>query len=69
MQNDPVIEFGRRVRSFREKRAITQDELAHLSGIDRSYIGQIERGEKNTTIRNIHKLAHALNINPSEFFS
>ncbi|MGO0305250.1 helix-turn-helix domain-containing protein [Endozoicomonas acroporae] len=68
MQDDPVINFGKRVRDLRDSRAITQDELAHLAGMDRSYVGQIERGEKNITIRNIHKLANALQVSPKDFF-
>ena len=66
MQDDPVINFGKRIRELRDCQAITQDELAHRAGMDRSYIGQIERGEKNITIRNIYKLAEALGIRASD---
>ena len=66
MQGDPVINFGKRIRELRDHQAITQDELAHRAGMDRSYVGQIERGEKNITIRNIYKLAEALGIRASE---
>lgn len=66
MQDDPVINFGKRIRELRDRQAITQDELAHRAGMDRSYVGQIERGEKNITIRNIYKLAEALGIRACE---
>ena len=66
MQDDPVIRFGKRVRELRDSLAITQDELAHLAGMDRSYVGQIERGEKNITIKAIYKLAHALGVRASQ---
>ena len=66
MQDDPVIRFGKRVRELRDRQAITQDELAHLAEMDRSYVGQIERGEKNITIRNIYKLSEALGVRASQ---
>ena len=65
MQDDPVIRFGKRVRELRDSQAITQDELAHRAGMDRSYVGQIERGEKNITIKGIYKLASALGVRAS----
>ena len=68
MQDDPVINFGKRVRALRDLQAITQDELAHKAGLDRSYVGQIERGEKNITIRNIYKLAAALKVSVKDLF-
>ena len=64
-EDDPVIRFGKRVRELRDSQAITQDELAHIAGMDRSYVGQIERGEKNITIKGIYKLAHALGVKAS----
>ncbi len=69
MQDDPVIRFGKRVRTLREANAITQDELAHRAGIDRSYVGQIERGEKNITIKNIYKIADGLQVSVPELFA
>lgn len=57
-----VIQFGRRVRAVREKQGLSQERLGELAGMHRTYIGMIERGEKNITITNVAKLAKALNV-------
>jgi transcriptional regulator with XRE-family HTH domain len=57
--------FGRRVRELRHIAEITQEELALKSGLDRSYVGQVERGERNVSLANIHKIAAGLEVNPS----
>jgi transcriptional regulator with XRE-family HTH domain len=54
--------FGVRVREERLKRGITQEQLAHQSELDRSYVGQVERGERNVSLDNIYRLANALSI-------
>lgn len=54
--------FGRRVRDERIKREISQERLGELAKVHRTYIGMIERGEKNITLTNIEKLANALKI-------
>ncbi|MEX2126094.1 MAG: helix-turn-helix transcriptional regulator [Woeseia sp.] len=53
-------EFGDRVRSAREARSWTQEDLAAEAGLDRTYIGGIERGERNLALLNVNKLAVAL---------
>jgi transcriptional regulator with XRE-family HTH domain len=58
--------FGNRVRKERLKLGISQEELAARAGLHRTYIGMIERGEKNITIINIEKIAKALDITISE---
>lgn len=60
--------FGTALRSARLRAGLSQEELAHLADIDRSYLGAIERGEHNLALLNITKLANALKISPSEFF-
>ena len=55
-------QFGLRVKGFRQSRGISQEKLADLAGLDRSYVGGVERGERNISLINIHKLAAALNI-------
>jgi transcriptional regulator with XRE-family HTH domain len=61
--------FGARVREVRQTRGLTQESLAHLAGLDRSYVGQVERGERNIALINIVKLALAMSITPAELLS
>lgn len=61
-------DFGNRLRSLRIERGYSQEELAHICGLDRSYVGGVERGARNVSLINIHKLAKALKISPGEFF-
>jgi transcriptional regulator with XRE-family HTH domain len=65
-KNDPKVIFGERVRSFRAKRSLSQEQLADLAELDRTYISGIERGIRNVSLMNIVKIADALDINPSE---
>ena len=57
---------GLRIRKYRLKRELTQEELAFEAGLHRAYIGQIERGEKNIGVQNLEKIAQALNIKLSK---
>ena len=57
-----LIEFGKAVRSTRLEMGISQESLAELAGIDRSYMGGIERGEHNLALINIKRIANALKI-------
>jgi len=54
--------FGEKVREERLKRGLSQEELAARAGVHRTYIGMIERGEKNITLLNIKKVAKALDL-------
>ncbi len=56
-------EFGRRVRVARDAHGWTQEDLADEAGLDRTYIGAVERGERNVALLNINKLALALGEN------
>lgn len=56
-----LVAFGEAVRTARTARGISQEELAHLSGIDRSYLGAIERGEQNAGLLHLARIAEALN--------
>jgi transcriptional regulator with XRE-family HTH domain len=60
--------FGSHVRMLREKQGHTQEELAYLCDLDRSYIGGVERGERNMSLVNIIRLSNGLNINASALF-
>ena len=63
-----ILEVGERIRQHRKKESITQEKLAELSGCHPTYIGQLERGEKNATIESIEKIAVSLNVPLSQLF-
>ncbi len=54
--------FGKNVRFHRLKRGISQEKLAELADLHRTYIGAIERGERNVSLRNVQKIAFALDV-------
>lgn len=58
--------FGKRVREIRKERGLSQVELAAKVGIDRSYMGFLERGERNPSLEVIAKIAEALSVTPDE---
>ena len=58
--------FGLAIRLLREKAQLSQEALGHISGLHRTYIGSVERGERNVSLLNIHALAGALNLPASE---
>ena len=60
--------FGERVRQLRKRKDISQEELAHRADLHRTYIGMIERAEKNITLLNIEKIANALEVTVKEIF-
>lgn len=59
---------GQRIRNYRTNNGLSQEKLAELSGCHPTYIGQLERGEKNATIESIDKIATALNVPMSKLF-
>jgi transcriptional regulator with XRE-family HTH domain len=60
--------FGARIRRIRIQKGISQEALALTSGLDRSYVGGVERGERNISLVNIHKIARALGVPAKELF-
>jgi transcriptional regulator with XRE-family HTH domain len=58
--------IGQRVRKFREDRGITQEDLAYKIDISSSYMGQLERGERNLNVDKILKIARALKVDPGD---
>lgn len=60
--DERMIAFGKRVREVRRNKGISQEKLAELAGIDRSYMGNIERGEKNITLKKAYEVCDALEI-------
>lgn len=66
---DIKIWVGRRVKELRNKLGVSQEELADLAGLDRTYITSVECGKRNISIVNIEKLAKSLNVTLNEFFN
>lgn len=62
------VMLGTRIRSYRKKLGLSQEKLAELSGCHATYIGQLERGEKNATLESVEKITVALGIPFSELF-
>ena len=60
--------LGQRIRNYRTAKGLSQEKLAELSGCHPTYIGQIERGEKNATIESIEKISTALGVSLSMLF-
>jgi len=64
--DDICAVVGMNIRKQREKRNLSQEELADLSDLHRTYIGQVERGEKNLTLRSLERIANALKVSMKE---
>jgi len=64
--SDIKKQFGENLRRIRKARGFSQEQLAYTSGLDRSYVGKIERGQVNVTIEKICVLAKTLGCSPKE---
>ena len=62
MKQEILVKFGNKVREERVKRGLSQEKFAEIVGVHRTYIGMIERAEKNITLTNIEKIAKALKM-------
>jgi transcriptional regulator with XRE-family HTH domain len=60
----PAKKFGATIRRLRESEGISQEELAARCGLHRTYVGSVERGERNISLRNIVRIARALRQQP-----
>ena len=69
MEKEPILlQLGQRIQEIRKARNLSQEKLAELAGVHRTYIGMIERAEKNITLCNIEKIAKALNTDIKSLF-
>jgi transcriptional regulator with XRE-family HTH domain len=64
-----LVQFGEKVRELRKEKGLSQEELSYKSDLHRTYIGMIERAEKNITLLNIEKIAKGLNVDLRDFFN
>jgi transcriptional regulator with XRE-family HTH domain len=69
MHDDPRIRFGKRLAVCRKARGWSQEKLALESGIARSYLGGVERGQRNIALVNICRLADTLGISPAKLMT
>jgi transcriptional regulator with XRE-family HTH domain len=65
MKDPRLVAFGERVRKLRKEKGLSQEALADLAGIERSYMGHIERGDQNITLIKIFQIAEALEMSPA----
>lgn len=68
MGRDPRALLGERVRALRRLQRISQEELAARAGVHRTYLGGVERGERNPSLRNIARIAAGLGVAAAELF-
>ena len=66
MKDKLAVNFGNKIRETRKKQGISQEGLADLADLDRTYVGGIERGIRNPSLRNIGKIARALKVKPRD---
>lgn len=64
-----LIDFGTKVKALRKEKGLSQEELSFKADLHRTYIGMIERAEKNITLINIEKIANALEVSITELFN
>lgn len=64
-KDQELVALGRRLLALREAAGLTQEGLAHAAGLHWTYVGQVERGERNITYKNILKLARGLGVEPA----
>ena len=69
MNNNTILKLGIKIRIERQKQKLSQERLAELASINRNFIGMIERGETNVTVRNLENIANALNLPIQELFN
>ena len=64
-----LIKFGERIKVLRKEKGLSQEELAHKAGFHRTYIGMVERAERNITLVNMEKLANSLEVSINDLFN
>jgi transcriptional regulator with XRE-family HTH domain len=67
--NSDLLAFGQALKAYRTAANLTQEDLADLANLDRSYIGGVERGERNLTLLNLLVISRAVNARPSQLLA
>jgi transcriptional regulator with XRE-family HTH domain len=68
MTDEVLKRLGKRIRTMRERNNISQEELGHRAKLHRTYVGAIERGERNPSVLSLKKIADALNVKLGDLF-
>lgn len=66
MEGDLQRTVGRNLRAYRTDRGLSQEAFADVLGVHRTYMGGLERGERNLTLRSLERIAHTLELDPVE---
>ena len=69
MNENTIIKLGIKIRVERQKRKLSQEKLAELSNLNRNFIGMIERGETNITVKNLESIANVFQMDIKELFN
>jgi transcriptional regulator with XRE-family HTH domain len=69
MEGDLQRTLGRNLRAYREARGLSQEAFADVVGVHRTYMGGIERGERNLTLQSVERLAQCLRVSPLELLA
>ena len=64
--SDVLVQFGKRLRTTRQRKGISQERLAEVAGLHRTYVSSVERGKRNISLMNIERLATALGVAMSD---
>lgn len=65
-RDDILLQFGLTLRRYRQQAGVSQEKLAAKAGLDRTYVGGVERGERNISLVNLVRIANALGAHPSQ---
>lgn len=66
MRETPLIKLGENIKRFRKERGLSQEKLAELANLHRTYVGGVERGERNISLLNLLHLANALEVSVAD---
>lgn len=69
MNENTIIKLGIKIRVERQKQKISQEKLAEKANLNRNFVGMIERGETNVTVKNLEHIANALNLDIKDLFN
>lgn len=64
-----LLNFGQKIRRLRARKGLSQEAFASSCGLDRTYVGGVERGERNVSLKNILRISEALGVAPAELLS